>query len=90
MDEVKSSEVSKALAAQSKFAHSQAKAITAQAVWDALSTYGPAFAVSGAVDEETASTAVNNLVGALGGVVKYLDNILLEGHKYCALLFFLR
>lgn len=70
MDEVKSSEVAKALAAQSKFAHSQAKAITAQAVWDALSTYGPAFAVSGAVDEETASTAVDNLVGALGGVVK--------------------
>lgn len=70
LPEVQSSEVAKALAAQSKFAHSQAKALSAQTGWDQITTFGTTFGVAGTVDSETGDAAINNLLGALGAVVE--------------------
>lgn len=66
---VNSSELSKALSAIAPYTHSQAQGLTGDQVWTGLTTFGTAFGVNGTIEEEAATSAVDALFSALGGVL---------------------
>lgn len=68
-DEVNNSELSRALSAIAPYTHSQAQGLTGDQVWNGLTTFGTTFGVNGTVEGEAATSAVDALFSALGGVL---------------------
>lgn len=66
---VNSSELTRALSAIAPYTHSQAQGLTGDQVWSGLTTFGTAFGVNGTIEEEAATSAVDALFSALGGVL---------------------
>lgn len=66
---VNSSELTRALSAIAPYTHSQAQGLTGDQVWTGLTTFGTAFGVNGTIEEDAATSAVDALFSALGGVL---------------------
>lgn len=66
---VNSSELTRALSAIAPYTHSQAQGLTGDQVWTGLTTFGTTFGVNGTIEEDAATSAVDALFSALGGVL---------------------